>query len=107
MHKREAVDNFLPDGHIDGAVELHSDREQAIWDRAQADAQEFLRGVSVRQGYAARGVRLQGLEPTLDEITVFFRKAKIAMGPFTIPEADLYSQAFYLSCQTGYPFGNN
>lgn len=106
MREQDISEQLLPEGAVDGAVELHSERERVIWDRAQADAQEFLRGVSVRQGYASRGVHVPGLVPTLDEVTVFFRQAKIAMGPFTIPEADLYAQSFRLGCQTGYPFGN-
>lgn len=107
MRETNQTDNFVADESVDGAVELHTPRERDIWDRAYADAQEFLRGVSVRQGYASRGVHVPGLVPTLDEMTVFFRQAKIAMGPFTIPEADLYARSFRLGCQTGYPFGNS
>jgi hypothetical protein len=74
MREQDISEQLLPEGAVDGAVELHSEREHVIWDRAQTDAHEFLRGVSVRQGYASRGVHLQGLDPTLDEVTVFFGK---------------------------------
>lgn len=89
------------------AVELRNEREETVWKRAEADAREFLRGVSVRQGYGARGVRVPSMSPTEAEELIFYQKAWTNIGPFTRSEEALYLRSFRNTCLEGYPHADS
>ncbi|MBP9686573.1 MAG: hypothetical protein KBD66_02110 [Candidatus Doudnabacteria bacterium] len=99
----ELGNHLLQSGEKEGFVDLKTERERVVWRRGEEDSREFMRGLSVRQGYTARGVKVPPVTATPAEELHFYQKAWLKIGPLTSAEDALYLRAFRNTCLEGYP----
>lgn len=87
---------------IVGSVNLN-ERERKVWDKGWADGQEYMRQIHVRNGYAARGMRVPGTFPSELEREKFLEHADSDLDPYSEKEDEICIEAFNNACLAGHP----
>lgn len=93
------------DGEAEGVTsELRlTERGRQVWDKGRRDGEEYMRQIYVREGYKARGARVQDTVPGRQDRERFLEQADQELGELSAEDDNIYTLSFNNACLAGYP----